>query len=772
MKTPIKAFLAAIALASATATLAQDTYSVNYIDNKGWGDNAMLYGWTTASGNNRLFGDWASNPSYNNQIQGVTVTKVTDVAANDNNTRTVYTYTWAKTKGQPNGGIIFLRNANTQSADLKFTDGNFYYGDATKNFGGQKAADAIKAPTATFNQAAGEYEAQTLDLTLNATNARKISYSINGGETVTVEPEAARSTSAKMSAPITIARDASVKDDQNFTIAWTVDGIFGIGEITGEATYTLKYAAPVMSTSKEAGSYDGTTLDITLTALNSTSAWYKIGDDGEQVDFEGTTANFTIGNASATEEQTIEVFYGAANNFESISGSYVYTLVPVPCYTVHFIDKNNWGDATELYAWITDSQRIFGDWGSSTLPKYSNNNSIATVTKEENVETTEGTYTVYTYSWPQSKGNPKGGIIFKKGGDQTGDYVFTDGNYYIPGKNDGYAGVKAEDILVNVATPDWDFSSNTNPALVVFDNNLTGSWAKTALTWSEDEAMWYTTFNSGSKTQVEFAMWAFPTTENPDYSGSKYKFGQTDATGAVGSAGNRPNTYNNVFVNKNSTWKGNNTLAFDLEKNKDYILVVKAMDGDNTAASISIAEIAKPTVSILEIIEAGINTDNNCWELHYNFSAANEENVESYLLEVFVKVVETPANAMAREGADAPEGYTLFAQATHQPGESVSGNVLTNSELDQTQDYNVAMRVTPTLKFGTAEPTTVTTDGSGSDIVIRHDNTITGLDNITVENSVATEYFNLNGIKIEANNLTPGIYIARKGTKVTKIIIR
>ncbi|MCM1292653.1 MAG: calycin-like domain-containing protein [Bacteroides sp.] len=48
-----------------------------------------------------------------------------------------------------------------------------------------------------------------------------------------------------------------------------------------------------------------------------------------------------------------------------------------------------------------------------------------------------------------------------------------------------------------------------------------------------------------------------------------------------------------------------------------------------------------------------------------------------------------------------------------------------------------------------------------------------GIDEITIDNSNApVEYYNLNGIKLNGDNLAPGIYIRRQGTEVTKILVR
>ncbi|MCM1292805.1 MAG: chitobiase/beta-hexosaminidase C-terminal domain-containing protein [Bacteroides sp.] len=50
---------------------------------------------------------------------------------------------------------------------------------------------------------------------------------------------------------------------------------------------------------------------------------------------------------------------------------------------------------------------------------------------------------------------------------------------------------------------------------------------------------------------------------------------------------------------------------------------------------------------------------------------------------------------------------------------------------------------------------------------------VAGIEEVAVDNSDApVEYFNLQGIRVAADNLTPGIYIRRQGTEATKILVK
>ncbi len=58
-------------------------------------------------------------------------------------------------------------------------------------------------------------------------------------------------------------------------------------------------------------------------------------------------------------------------------------------------------------------------------------------------------------------------------------------------------------------------------------------------------------------------------------------------------------------------------------------------------------------------------------------------------------------------------------------------------------------------------------------VYVSSSNNSTGVEEITInEDDSDTMYFNLNGVRINAENITPGIYIVRQGNKVSKKVIR
>ena len=48
---------------------------------------------------------------------------------------------------------------------------------------------------------------------------------------------------------------------------------------------------------------------------------------------------------------------------------------------------------------------------------------------------------------------------------------------------------------------------------------------------------------------------------------------------------------------------------------------------------------------------------------------------------------------------------------------------------------------------------------------------MTGIDDVEAD-TAAAEYYTLQGVRVDAENLTPGLYIRRQGTRATKLLIR
>lgn len=79
--------------------------------------------------------------------------------------------------------------------------------------------------------------------------------------------------------------------------------------------------------------------------------------------------------------------------------------------------------------------------------------------------------------------------------------------------------------------------------------------------------------------------------------------------------------------------------------------------------------------------------------------------------------------------------------------------------------------------FVKGECTEVATQAEGETLTpvivfLSSSNVSTGVEIVEIDENAAVQYFNLNGVQVKAENLTPGLYIVRQGNKVSKQVIR
>lgn len=63
----------------------------------------------------------------------------------------------------------------------------------------------------------------------------------------------------------------------------------------------------------------------------------------------------------------------------------------------------------------------------------------------------------------------------------------------------------------------------------------------------------------------------------------------------------------------------------------------------------------------------------------------------------------------------------------------------------------------------------------GSTFTISYVESTSAIDSVISDNAdvcADPEYFNLQGVKVNASNLTPGIYVCRQGNKVSKVLVK
>ena len=49
---------------------------------------------------------------------------------------------------------------------------------------------------------------------------------------------------------------------------------------------------------------------------------------------------------------------------------------------------------------------------------------------------------------------------------------------------------------------------------------------------------------------------------------------------------------------------------------------------------------------------------------------------------------------------------------------------------------------------------------------------VVGVDNVNAVENAPVEFFNLQGIRVNADTLTPGIYIRRQGASASKVLVK
>ena len=193
-------------------------------------------------------------------------------------------------------------------------------------------------------------------------------------------------------------------------------GVYKIGSAR-EPYEVISAKGPNVTISPKGGKFVGSQ-DVTITAANATSAWYKVGS-GNEVPFTGT-ATFTIG-ADMNVGETVTVSWSATDGTDTTTGSAEFTKAESLTTVWHiFFDNSsaNWGKVNCYIYGSNECHEITGGWPGSAM-------------------TFNGEY--YEYVVETSGALDECNVIFSNGsGLQTGDNVKVR-NYgvYNPGGDTG-----------------------------------------------------------------------------------------------------------------------------------------------------------------------------------------------------------------------------------------------------------------------------------------------------------------------------------------------
>ena len=142
-------------------------------------------------------------------------------------------------------------------------------------------------------------------------------------------------------------------------------GVYKIG--TSRDPYEVIAASGLGVTITPRGGKFVGTKDVTITASNATSAWYKVGD-GSEVPF-SETATFTIG-ADMNVGETVSVSWSATNGTNTKTGSVEFTKVESLTTEWHLFFDNSLSNWSNVYCYIYGSNEcngIAGSWPGTSL---------------------------------------------------------------------------------------------------------------------------------------------------------------------------------------------------------------------------------------------------------------------------------------------------------------------------------------------------------------------------------------------------------------------
>ena len=142
-------------------------------------------------------------------------------------------------------------------------------------------------------------------------------------------------------------------------------GVYKIGSAR-DPYEVISAKGPNVTISPQGGKFVGSQ-EVTITAANATSAWYKVGS-GNEVPFTGT-ATFTIG-ADMNVGETVTVSWSATDGTDTTTGSAEFTKAESLTTVWHiFFDNSstNWGKVNCYIYGSNECHEITGGWPGSAM---------------------------------------------------------------------------------------------------------------------------------------------------------------------------------------------------------------------------------------------------------------------------------------------------------------------------------------------------------------------------------------------------------------------
>ena len=515
-----------------------------------------------------------------------------------------------------------------------------------------------------------------------------------------------------------------------------------------------------MTFSPNGGSFKTETLTVTATlTAGATSGTFKVGSGAQQTIVAGETKTFTIG-ADMGYDDKVTVSWTATGKEGDASGTVTYKKVDPNAVITIYCKANS---APNLYAWSgTTNAALNGAWPGTAMSQ------TAVVDGQ----------TFYFTDFP---GEESINIIFNNGSQQTADIEgITETTYFEYNGSTGYTvldvnpGPSAPVVTANPASGKTFKESITvtltvNPSTTIYYTvdgttpSKSSSVYSSALTFTETTTLkTYVEDENGSNVQT-FKYTKSSTDVDPDavviegdyniaYSGNHthvHYWGGTSASTWPGVAfksatGSDGNTYKVAKVAEGTTGIVFNTNGSpqtgDLTYSGAYVM------NDNGATSTKV------------VFGGGSSDDDDDdddvttttkWYIYFDDSSSNWGTVSCYVYgsnECHEITGIWPGKAMTKNG----NYYEIMIETNGALNEC---NVIFNNNGGgkQTGD-NVKIR-----NYGVYNA--------------QGDTGMSGVTDIMFNEDVEPIYFNLQGVRVEAP-LAPGIYIVKKGNKVSKTIIR
>lgn len=238
--------------------------------------------------------------------------------------------------------------------------------------------------------------------------------------------------------------------------------------------------------SPDGGAFTSQTLDVTLEAVNATTAWYTIGADAaDRETFNGTTT-FTIGLNSALNED-ITIYWGATGE-DGVEHTGSTTFTKRTSYNTPEVEDDEvsvfyeTNDRT-VYIWAWDDDKnnyTGGDWDNKPLMELMGVNDAGKL--------------VYKWTYTGDLTSEPTQLLFVTEELQTPDFEFVNHGYYT---ESGLSYKVGENSVYLINAAGW-----SDVYCYAFNGEVLGAWPGTKATYDSEQSCYAISFDSGRPANI------------------------------------------------------------------------------------------------------------------------------------------------------------------------------------------------------------------------------------------------------------------------------